>query len=336
MSKRLHTRYLGFELDSPLVPSASPLTATWEGACRLEEAGAAAIVMHSLFEEECNRDHELLHHFLYEQEIGHFESDDFLPVPDDFRTAEEHYLEQLTRMKTRLEIPVIASLNGVSRDGWAEHAVQLAQAGADALELNIYHIAASVHESGAEVEQRYLDIFASVRAAVPELPLAVKLSSRFSSPVHLVNLLREAGANAVVLFNRFIEPTLDMESLKIVPQLHLSSPAELNERLRWAAIIRAQVALDMAITGGVHSAEDVIRTQLVGAEVAQLASVLMQRGEGVLRTMQDEMLHWLDRHEYESLDQLRGSVSHARAEDPSGWERANYLDTLDQWRPDAC
>jgi dihydroorotate dehydrogenase (fumarate) len=336
MSKRLHTRYLGFELDSPLVPSASPLTATWEGACRLEEAGAAAIVMHSLFEEECNRDHELLHHFLYEQEIGHFESDDFLPVPDDFRTAEEHYLEQLTRMKTRLEIPVIASLNGVSRDGWAEHAVQLAQAGADALELNIYHIAASVHESGAEVEQRYLDILASVRAAVPELPLAVKLSSRFSSPVHLVNLLREAGANAVVLFNRFIEPTLDMESLKIVPQLHLSSPAELNERLRWAAIIRAQVALDMAITGGVHSAEDVIRTQLVGAEVAQLASVLMQRGEGVLRTMQDEMLHWLDRHEYESLDQLRGSVSHARAEDPSGWERANYLDTLDQWRPDAC
>jgi dihydroorotate dehydrogenase (fumarate) len=336
MSKRLHTRYLGFELDSPLVPSASPLTATWEGACRLEEAGAAAIVMHSLFEEECNRDHELLHHFLYEQEIGHFESDDFLPVPDDFRTAEEHYLEQLTRMKVHLEIPVIASLNGVSRDGWAEHAVQLAQAGADALELNIYHIAASVHESGAEVEQRYLDILASVRAAVPELPLAVKLSSRFSSPVHLVNLLREAGANAVVLFNRFIEPTLDMESLKIVPQLHLSSPAELNERLRWAAIIRAQVALDMAITGGVHSAEDVIRTQLVGAEVVQLASVLMQRGEGVLRTMQDEMLHWLDRHEYESLDQLRGSVSHARAEDPSGWERANYLDTLDQWRPDAC
>lgn len=333
MSKRLHTRYLGFELDSPLVPSASPLTATWEGACRLEEAGAAAIVMHSLFEEECNRDHELLHHFLYEQEIGHFESDDFLPVPDDFRTAEEHYLEQLTRMKARLEIPVIASLNGVSRDGWAEHAVQLAQAGADALELNIYHIAASVHESGAEVEQRYLDILASVRAAVPELPLAVKLSSRFSSPVHLVNLLREAGANAVVLFNRFIEPTLDMESLKIVPQLHLSSPAELNERLRWAAIIRAQVALDMAITGGVHSAEDVIRTQLVGAEVAQLASVLMQRGEGVLALMRETMLKWLDHHEYESLDQLRGSISYGRAEAPSGWERANYLDTLDQWRP---
>jgi dihydroorotate dehydrogenase (fumarate) len=333
MSKRLHTRYLGFELDSPLVPSASPLTATWEGACRLEEAGAAAIVMHSLFEEECNRDHELLHHFLYEQEIGHFESDHFLPVPDDFRTAQEHYLEQLTRMKARLGIPVIASLNGVSRDGWAEHAVQLAQAGADALELNIYHIAASVHESGAEVEQRYLDILASVRAAVPELPLAVKLSSRFSSPVHLVNLLREAGANAVVLFNRFIEPTLDLESLKIVPQLHLSSPVELNERLRWAAIIRAQVVLDMAITGGVHSADDVIRTQLVGAEVAQMASVLMQRGEGVLRIMRDEMLHWLDRHEYESLDQLRGSISYAHAEDPSGWERANYLDTLDQWRP---
>lgn len=333
MSKRLHTRYLGFELDSPLVPSASPLTATLDGACRLEDAGAAAIVMHSLFEEECSRDHELLHHFLYEQEIGHFESDDFLPVPDDFRTAEEHYLEQLTRMKARLGIPVIASLNGISREGWGEHAIQLAQAGADALELNIYHIAASVGESGAEVEKRYLDILTSVRAAVPELPLAVKLSSRFSSPVHLVNLLREAGANAVVLFNRFIEPTLDLESLKIVPQLHLSSPAELNERLRWAAIIRAQVALDMAITGGVHSGADVIRTQLVGAEVAQMASVLMQQGEGVLRVMQEQILHWLDQHEYESLDRLRGSISYAHAEDPSGWERANYLETLNQWRP---
>lgn len=333
MSKRLHTRYLGFELDSPLMPSASPLTATLEGACRLEDAGAAAIVMHSLFEEECNRDHELLHHFLYEQEIGHAESDDFLPVPDTFRTAEEHYLDRLQSMKTRLQIPVIASLNGASREGWAEHAVQLAQAGADALELNIYHIAASVRESGAEVEQRYLEILTSVRAAVPDLPLAVKLSSRFSSPVHMVNLLREAGADAVVLFNRFIEPTLDLESLKIVPQLHLSSPAELNERLRWAAIIRAQVALDIAITGGVHSGADVIRTQLVGAEVAQLASALMQQGEGVLRVMQEQVLHWLDQHEYESLDQLRGSISYAHAEDPSGWERANYLETLDQWRP---
>lgn len=333
MSKRLHTRYLGFELDSPLVPSASPLTATLDGACRLEDAGAAAIVMHSLFEEECSRDHELLHHFLYEQEIGHFESDDFLPVPDAFRTAEEHYLERLQSMRSRLKVPVIASLNGVSRDGWAEHAVQLAQAGADALELNIYHIAASVRESGAEVEQRYLDILTSVRSAVPQLPLAVKLSSRFSSPVHMVNLLREAGADAVVLFNRFIEPTLDLDTLKIKPQLQLSSPAELNERLRWAAIIRAQVALDMAITGGVHTGEDVIRTQLVGAEVAQLASVLMQQGEGVLKQMRDTILNWLDQHEYESLDQLRGSVSYARAEDPSGWERANYLDTLDQWCP---
>jgi len=331
MSKRLHTRYLGFDLKSPLVPSASPMTATLEGACRLEEAGAAAIVMHSLFEEACNRDHEMLHHYLYEQEIGHFEADDYLPVPDAFRTAEEHYLELLQRMKARLEIPVIASLNGVSRAGWAEHGLRLAQAGADALELNIYHIAASAEESGAEVEQRYLDILSSVRQALPELPLAVKLSSRFSSPVHMVNRLRETGADAVVLFNRFIEPELDLDTLKILPHLQLSSPAELNERLRWAAIIRAQVALDMAITGGVHTGEDVIRTQLVGAEVAQMASVLMQQGAGVLGRMRESILNWLDLHEYASLDQLRGSVSHAHAADPSGWERANYLDTLDQW-----
>lgn len=333
MSKRLHTRYMGLDLETPLVPSASPLTATLDGACRLEEAGAAAIVMHSLFEEECTRDHELLHHFLYDQDTGHAEADDFLPVPDAFRTAEEHYLELIAQMKSRLAVPVIASLNGVSREGWAEHAQQLAQAGADALELNIYHIAASVRESGADVEQRYLDIVTSVRAAVPQLPLAVKLSSRFSSPVHMVNLLRESGADAVVLFNRFLEPTLDLETLKIIPQLQLSRPEELHERLRWAAIIRAQVHIDMAITGGIHSAEDVIRTQLVGAEVAQLASVLMQQGEGVLGKMQREILAWLDEHEYESLDQLRGSVSYSHAHDPSGWERSNYLDTLDQWQP---
>lgn len=333
MSTRLHTRYLGLDLDNPLVPSASPLTATPEGACRLEEAGAGAIVMHSLFEEECNRDHELLHHFLYEQQIGHGEADDYLPVPDSFRTAEEHYLQRLQAMKARLQIPVIASLNGVSPRGWAEHARQLADAGADALELNIYHIAASAKESGAEVEQRYLQVLDQVRQAVPTLPLALKMGSCFSSPVHFVAQLQAQGADGVVLFNRFLEPTLDLDSLKILPQLTLSTAQELNERLRWTAIMRAQVALDIAITGGVHTAEDVIKTQLVGAQVAQLASVLMQRGESVLAEMKAGILNWLDEKEYASLDQLRGSVSHARATDPSGWERANYLDTLDLWRP---
>lgn len=333
MTKPLHTRYLGLELDSPLVPSASPLTATVEGACALEEAGAAAIVMHSLFEEECTRDHELLHQFLYEQEIGNFEADDYLPVPDSFKTAEEHYLERLQQMKQRLQIPVIASLNGVSPRGWAEHATQLAQAGADALELNIYHIAASAQESGAAVEQRYLDVLAGVRAALPELPLALKLSSRFSSPVHMVAQLKDTGADAVVLFNRFMEPTLDLDKLQIVPELRLSTPEELNERLRWTAIIRAQVEVDIAVTGGVHSAQDVIKTQLVGAEVAQLASVLMQQGPGVLNEMKADICRWLEEHEYASLGQLRGSISHARAEDPSAWERANYLNTLDLWRP---
>ncbi len=333
MSKPLHTRYLGMDLESPLVPSASPLTATVEGACALEEAGAAAIVMHSLFEEECTQDHELLHQFLYEQEIGNFEADDYLPVPDGFKTAEEHYLERLQQMKQRLQIPVIASLNGVTPRGWAEHAIQLAQAGADALELNIYHVAASAKESGQAVEQRYLDILQSVRAVLPDLPVALKLSSRFSSPVHMVAQLKGAGADAVVLFNRFMEPTVDLERLQIVPELRLSTPEELNERLRWAAIIRAQVDIDIAVTGGVHSAPDVIKMQLVGAEVAQMASVLLHQGVGVLDKMKSDICRWLEEHEYASLDQLRGSISHARAEDPSAWERANYLNTLDLWRP---
>ncbi|GAA0792612.1 dihydroorotate dehydrogenase-like protein [Marinobacterium sediminicola] len=333
MSKRLHTRYLGMDLDNPLMPSASPLTATLAGALRLEEAGAGAIVMHSLFEEECSRDHELLHHFLYEQEIGHYEADDYLPVPDAFKTAEEHYLERLQAMKAGLQIPVIASLNGVSPRGWADHARQLAEAGADALELNVYHIAASVHESGMEVEQRYLSVLNEVRRAVPDLPLAVKLGACFSSPVHLAAQLEAQGANAVVLFNRFLEPTLDLETLKIVPQLKLSTADELNERLRWTSIMRAQVGLDIAITGGVHSAEGVLKTQLVGAQVAQLASVLMQRGESMLTEMKTAMLQWMDEKEYDSLDQLRGSVCHANSADPSAWERANYLDTLNLWQP---
>ncbi|MBP0047899.1 dihydroorotate dehydrogenase-like protein [Marinobacterium sp. AK62] len=333
MTNPLQTRYMGLDLDSPLVPSASPLTATADGACALEDAGAAAIVMHSLFEEECTRDHEMLHQFLYEQEIGHLEADDYLPVPDQFKTAEEHYLERLQAMKQRMQIPVIASLNGVSPWGWAEHARQLADAGADGLELNIYHVAASVTESGAAVEQRYLDILATVRAAVPNLPLAVKLSSRFSSPTHMVAQLKHAGADAVVLFNRFLEPTLDLDTLKILPQLQLSTPSELNERLRWTAILKAQVEVDVAITGGVHHAEDVIRTQLVGAQVAQLASVLMRQGSGVMLRMKQEMLAWLEEQEYDSLTQLRGSVSHANAQNPSAWERANYLDSLDLWHP---
>lgn len=332
-SNRLEARYLGLALKSPLVPSASPLTATLEGACELEDAGAAAIVMHSLFEEECLRDQQQLHAVLYEQELGHAEADSgYFALPQAFRTAEERYIETLQQMKARLQIPVIASLNGVTRQGWAEHARQLAEAGADALELNIYYIAASIDESAQDVERRYLDILRSVRGAVPDLPIAVKLSAQFSSPVHFVNQLKQRGANAVVLFNRFFQPGISLESRRIRQELELSSPGELGERLRWIAIIRAQLALDIAVTGGVHSASDVLKAQMAGADITQLASVLLKRGSGVLAEIEQTLLEWLDDNEYDSLLQLKSSVSYANAADPSAYERANYVEVIDSWR----
>ncbi|WP_027855710.1 dihydroorotate dehydrogenase-like protein [Marinobacterium litorale] len=334
MTNRLEARYLGLSLKSPLVPSASPLTATPSGARELEEAGASAIVMHSLFEEECQHDQKMLHRFLYEQELGHSESEGYLPVPDTFRTAEERYLEMLHQMKVGLEIPVIASLNGITRRGWAEHARQIAEAGADGLELNVYYVAADCEETAQDVERRYLEIVHSVRTAVPHMPLAVKISSQFTSPAHFVQQLKQVGADAVVLFNRFLQPDIQLVSRKLKPLLELSRSEELRERLRWIAIIRAQIAIDIAVTGGVHNTDDVLKAQMCGADITQMASALMQAGPGVIRRIEAGLLEWLDENEYESLLQLKGSVSYRNAADPSGFERANYLDALDSWRPE--
>jgi len=332
MKQRLQARYLGLALKSPLVPSASPLTATLGGARTLEDAGAAAIVMHSLFEEECRQDQRMLHQFLYDREQGHSESDGYLPEPKGFKTAEERYLETLRQMKAQLEIPVIASLNGVTRRGWTDHARQLADAGADALELNVYYVAADAEESAQDVEQRYLDILHAVRTTVPDLPLAVKISSQFTSPVNFVSRLKQLGADAVVLFNRFLQPDIQLESRQLRSLLELSRSEELRERLRWIAIVRAQVAIDIAVTGGVHSAEDVLKAQMCGADITQMASALMQRGPGIIHEIEAMLLDWLDMNEYDSLLQLKGSVSYRNAADPSGFERANYLETLDSWR----
>ncbi|MBV1786842.1 dihydroorotate dehydrogenase-like protein [Marinobacterium sp. D7] len=333
MKQRLNARYLGLDLKSPLVPSASPLTATLSGARALEDAGAAAIVMHSLFEEECQKDQQMLHQFLYDREQGHAESEGYLPEPDGFKTAEERYLETLRQMKEHLEVPVIASLNGVTRRGWSDHAWQIAEAGADALELNVYYVAADADESSQDVERRYLDILHAVRSSVPDLPLAVKISSQFTSPVHFVSQLKQVGANAVVLFNRFLQPDIQLETRRLRSLLELSRSEELRERLRWIAIVRAQVAIDIAVTGGVHSAEDVLKAQMCGADITQMASALMQRGPGIIREMEAMLLDWLDENEYDNLLQLKGSVSYRNAADPAGFERANYLETLDSWRP---
>ena len=329
---KLSSQYMGMTLKSPLVASASPLTATLKSALELEEAGVSAIVMRSLFEEHCQRDDELIHQILHDQDIGHAEADSYLspPVMAKLKTTEESYLETLQSMKKTLSIPVIASLNGVSLEGWEEHAANMQQAGADALELNIYHIAANLKESAEQVEQRYTDIVRRVRDTI-EIPLAVKISSQFSSPVHFIEKLKMAGADAVVLFNRFYQPDINLQTLDVNNQIQLSDSSDLLERLRWTAILKHQVAIDIAITGGVHSAEDVLKASLVGSNVTQLCSVLLLRGPDIITELNQDIEHWLDANEYDSLEQLRGSMSHSNSRDPSQYERSNYLDMLDSW-----
>ncbi|WP_293269065.1 dihydroorotate dehydrogenase-like protein [Neptunomonas sp.] len=329
---KLSSQYMGMTLKSPLVASASPMTSTLKSALELEEAGISAIVMRSLFEEHCKKDHEMAHQMLHDQDIGHAEANSSIapPILQKLKTTEDHYLETLQSMKKELSIPVIASLNGASLEGWEEHAANIQQAGADALELNIYSIAANLKESADQVEHRYTEIVRRVRETV-DLPLAVKISSQFSSPVHFIEKLKMAGADAVVIFNRFYQPDINLQTLDVDNKIQLSDSSDLLERLRWTAILKHQVAIDIAITGGVHSAEGVLKASLVGSNITQLCSVLLLRGPDIITELNHDIERWLDANEYESLEQLRGSMSYSNNSDPSSNERSNYMDMLDSW-----
>ncbi|MGA7800246.1 MAG: dihydroorotate dehydrogenase-like protein [Gammaproteobacteria bacterium] len=328
----LGTDYLGLELANPLVPSASPLSRNLDTVRQLEDAGASAIVMYSLFEEELLQEQQQMARFLHQQDIGHSEADSFLPLPDVYRSGLDAYLEQLTALKRMLDIPVIASLNGISASGWVEHGRELADAGADALELNVYYVAANLDEPGSVVEDRYVNLLRELRGAV-SIPITVKLSSQFSAVGHLVKRLEAAGANGVALFNRFYQPDIDLETLQVVPRLQLSSSTESLLRMRWIAILHGRVGLSLAATGGIHSAEDAIKMLLAGADVTHLCSVLLAHGPGRLADIRRAIEQWMDDHEYQSVRQLKGSVSHRHAADPAGFERANYLQVLDSYSP---
>jgi len=326
----LSTHYLGLKLANPLVPSASPLSKDIDSARRLEDAGASALVMYSLFEEKIVAEQQQMQRFLYEQAIGHGEADSFHPRSHQIKTYQEHYLEQVQKLKSALTIPVIASLNGTSLSGWLEYGLQLQQAGADALELNIYHLAANAEDSSEVVENRYLTILQALKAQV-NLPITMKLSSQFSSPLHFTKRLETAGASGVVLFNRFYQPDIDLESLEVVPTLELSSSSEALLRIRWAALLYGRTQLSLAVTGGFHQSSDVIKALLAGADVVHLCSVLLKQGVGRLSEILSELEQWLDEHDYESIEQLKGSVSQQHAIDPSAYERANYVQVLDNY-----
>jgi dihydroorotate dehydrogenase (fumarate) len=329
----LSTTYLGLKLEHPLVPSASPLSYSLDKMRRLEDAGASAIVMHSLFEEQIDLEARALDHYLSYGAHSYAEALSYFPEPQDYNLAPEEYLELVRGAKEALAIPVIASLNGASPGGWTHYAKLIEEAGADALELNLYYLPTQLHVSGAEVEAAYLDIVASVKEVI-SIPLAVKLSPYFSALPNMALQLEHLGVGGLVLFNRFYQPDFDLETLEVVPNLQLSTSAELRLPLRWIAILYGRLSLDLALSSGVHSHEDALKGLMAGASVTMMASALLERGLGHLRTVLADMTVWLEEREYASLEQLQGSMSHMNVGNASAFERANYMKVLQSWRPD--
>lgn len=330
----LSTEYLGLALKNPLVPSSSPLTGALDSAKRLEDAGAAAIVLPSLFEEAITAEDSRLNRFLDEQGIGHAEADSFHPLPTNYRSIEEAYLENLQALKNALDIPVIASLNGTTPGGWLSHARALEEAGADALELNVYYVAGDPTDTAASVEQRYLDVAAALAGYV-HLPVAIKLSPQFTAPLDIIRQLEARGIRGVSLFNRFYQPDIELENLEVVPKLELSNPAEALLRIRWAAMLFGHTGCDIALTGGFHCAADVLKGLLAGTDIVHLCSVLLQDSPEALTGILQGMEQWLETREYQSVAQLKGSMSSQRAPDPAAFERANYLQVLENYRAPA-
>ncbi len=323
----LQTSYLGLSLAHPVVVSACPLTGSVESLIRLQDAGAAAVVLPSLFEEQVEHDSLSFGSLSDEAAFNPEAHGGYFPALDEYNTGADEYLDLLVAAKHELSIPVIASLNGTSEGGWIHYASALEGEGADAVELNIYHLAADSDLTGEEVEIRYLRLVEQVRAEI-DVPLAVKIGPFFSSPANMIRRLAAAGADGVVLFNRFYQPDVDLDTLDIAPNLQLSSPTEMRLVLRWIGIAYGRVGLDLAATTGVHDAEGAVKLILAGASVTMMASALLKHGPAHLRTVVDGLEQWFSERGYESLDQARGSISQQSVADPSSYERANYMRTL--------
>lgn len=329
----LTTTYLGLALKNPLVPSASPLMRQLDNIRWLEDAGAAAVVLHSLFEEQILSESQKLD-FILSYGVDSFpEALSYFPDVRSYNLGPDGYLEHIRRAKEAVSIPIIASLNGFSAGGWVDYARQIEQAGADALELNMYHIAADLHQDSASLEAMYLHLVYEIKRKV-KIPLAVKLGAQFSAFANFALRVAEAGADGLVLFNRFYQPDIDLETLEVVPSVTLSSSAELRLRLRWIALLYGRVLADLAVTGGVHSGEDVIKSMMVGANVAMMTSALLQNGIDHLAGVLAVVERWMTEHEYESIQQMRGSMSYKNVSHPAAFERANYMRVLRAYEPE--
>jgi len=323
----LSTTYLGLKLKNPLVPSSSPLMQKVDNIRRMEDAGAGAVILHSLFEEQLIRERDSLDYFLAYGTESFAEARTYFPELQNYNHGPEGYLEHIRKAKAAVRIPVIASLNGISPGGWTSFARQIEQAGADALELNVYYIAADPDQTSEELEQSYLDLLRDVRAAV-RLPIAVKLGPYFTTFARMAQRLDRAGADALVLFNRFYQPDVDLENLEVVPNLQLSDSSELRLRLRWVAMLYGRLNADLAVTGGVHTHEDVLKSLMAGASVTLMTSALLLHGPGHIRTVLDDLVQWMDAHEYDSVRRMRGSMSQRAVAQPAAYERANYMQVL--------
>jgi dihydroorotate dehydrogenase (fumarate) len=329
----LTTRYLGLSLKHPIITSASPLTATVDGICRLEEAGAAAVVLPSLFEEQIDAEAHNLDHYLGYAADSFAEALSYFPEAAQYRVGPDEYLERIASARALTDIPIIGSLNGVSPGGWTDYAHLIEQAGAHALELNVYYVPTDLQMRGSAVEELYLDVLREVRRTVA-IPVAMKLSPYFSATANMAAMLADGGADGLVLFNRFYQPDFDLESLTVVPHLVLSTDWELRLPLRWVAILYGRVPADLAITSGVHGYEDVLKSVMAGASAVMLASELLQHGIGRIGEIVHAMTVWMTEHEYESVAQMQGSMSQLRVAEPAAFERANYVKVLQSWRPD--
>ncbi|HEU4510014.1 MAG TPA: dihydroorotate dehydrogenase-like protein [Pyrinomonadaceae bacterium] len=328
----LTTNYLGLVLKNPIVASSSPLSHTVDSIRRLEDAGAAAVVMYSLFEEQIGFDSYYIDYHLTQGIDSYAESISYFPDMQSYNVGPDEYMNLIRCAKEAVDIPIIGSLNGTSVGGWTDYATLIEEAGADAVELNVYYVPANVEVTGFEVESLYIDILSAVREAVT-IPIAVKLSPFFSSMANMANRLADRGADGLVLFNRFYQPDFDLDNLEVAPRLVLSNSNEMRLPLRWVAILYGRVDADLAVTTGVHTAHDVVKGLMAGAKVTMMASELLQNGVRRIPQVLNELINWMRDHEYESVVQMIGAMSQKHCPEPAAFERANYMKVLNSYRP---
>jgi dihydroorotate dehydrogenase (fumarate) len=326
----LQTTYLGLKLRTPLVPAASPLSEEIDSIKQMEDAGASAVVLYSLFEEQLRQDQVELEHHLEHGTESFAEALTYFPEPKEFRLGPEEYLKHIAKAKQSVGIPVIASLNGSSTGGWTDYAKGIQEAGADALELNIYYIPTDMSLTSSQVEQIYLDILKAVKSVVT-IPVAVKLSPFFTNFANMAKRFEQAGANGLVLFNRFYQPDIDLESLEVKPNILLSTPMAMRVPLRWIALLYGRLRVSLAATSGVHRASDVLKMLMAGADITMLCSALIRHGVRQIGVIERDLVAWLEEHEYDSVAQLKGSLSQQNCPEPSAFERAQYMRAISQF-----